>query len=204
MQNADPAYGDERGSQKDALDRALDAVLAKYAADEPRAGLEQRVLTRLRSESTCSPNRSWWKLSAAGAIAALLAITLGLAWRSNRPAKTLVLRHPPTPVERVQPATTQIALNAEKPATLVLRPKHKAKGHHAHQSVNAADAPKLDQFPSPAPLTSEELALVHYVRQFPRDAVTVASAQEEFEKEIQQEAARGRQGTSGSTDEQER
>jgi hypothetical protein len=47
--------------------------------------------------------------------------------------------------------------------------------------------PKLDQFPSPQPLSEQELALARYVHDFPREATLIALAQAEHEKEIQQE-----------------
>jgi hypothetical protein len=43
--------------------------------------------------------------------------------------------------------------------------------------------PKLDQFPSPQPLSAEEIALARYVKNFPKEAQLVADAQEEFELE---------------------
>ena len=41
---------DWQAAERDPLDRDLDAALAKYAAVEPRAGLEDRVLANLRAE----------------------------------------------------------------------------------------------------------------------------------------------------------
>lgn len=203
MRNTDATDGNERQSENDALDLVLDAALREYAAAEPRAGLEQRVLAQLQCERVRLPNRSWWTWSVAGVVAALLAFTLALALRSNGPAKTVIQRHPPVPIETVQPSATQVAVGREIRATPVTGLRQKATWHHAHRAIVVADSPKLDQFPSPEPLTSEELALVRYVRQFPHDAVIVASAQEEFEKEIQQAVAAGGQVTSNSV-EQER
>jgi hypothetical protein len=201
MQNTDPAHWDERRREKDDLDLALDAALAKYAAVEPRAGLEQRILTQLQAENARLPNRSWWQWSAACAIAVLLACMLALAWRSNRPAK-LVVQRPSAPVERA-PSATQVEATGEIQTAAAIRQIHKATRHQVRPpAVVAADGPKLDQFPSPEPLTKEELALVQYVRHFPSDAVIVASAQEEFEKEVEQEIAGRRQATSNSIEEE--
>jgi hypothetical protein len=197
MKSNDKKSWDDSQGEGDALDRALDAALAKYAAVEPRVGLEQRILARLQSASAPVPNRSWWQWSAACAIAVLLAFTLALAWRSNRPAK-LEVQHPSAPVERA-PSATQFEANGEVHAAAAIRQIHKAR---RHQATVVADGPKLDQFPSPEPLTNEELALVRYVRHFPQDAVIVASAQEEFEKEVEQEIATGRQATSNSIEEE--
>jgi hypothetical protein len=51
------------------------------------------------------------------------------------------------------------------------------------RAVAEAD-PKLDVFPSPRPLSEEELALARYVRHFPSDAKLVAQAQEASEREV--------------------
>lgn len=203
MQNTDGAHGNERRSEEDVLDLALDEAVRKYAAVEPRPGLEQRVRAQLQSESTRLPRRSGWQWSAAGAIAALLVIVAALAWRSNKPVKMVSQQRPSSAVERAQPSATRVAVNSEIQTTAVTQPRHKAMRHHIHQTLAVADAPKLDQFPSPEPLTKEELALVRYVRGFRQDAVIVANAQEEFEKEVEQEVAAGGPATSNSV-EQER
>jgi hypothetical protein len=202
MESNHPKWPDDAQSEDDALDRALDAALAKYAAAEPRAGLEQRILAHLQSESVCLPNRCWWRWCAAGAVVALLAIMLAMPWRSNKPPSTATQRHPSAAIERAQPSATRAAVNREMPATAAGFQRHKATRHHVRQPLVVADAPKLDQFPSPEPLTKEELALVHYVRQFRQDAVIVASAQEELEKEVQHDDAAGRQATSNSIEEE--
>lgn len=204
MRNTDPARENKGQGEKDTLDLALDAALVEYSDVEPRAGLEQRILAHLQSKGARLLSRSWWRWSAAGAIAVLLALTVALAWRPNRATKTVGQTHPPAAVERVQASPTPVAVHRQTRTHASMHARSTSARRHARQSVVVAREPKLDQFPSPEPLTREELALVRYVRQFPRDALAVAIEQEEFEKEIQQLATAGRQGTSSSTDEQER
>lgn len=48
------------------------------------------------------------------------------------------------------------------------------------------DQPKLDQFPTPRPLSEQEKLLVRYVHEFPEEALLIAKAQAESEKEIEQ------------------
>ncbi len=72
--------------KQDELDRMLDAALAKYAAVEPRTGLEDRILANLRAERTRVPDRAWWRWSVAGALAAVVVVALALAWRSGKPS----------------------------------------------------------------------------------------------------------------------
>jgi len=45
---------------------------------------------------------------------------------------------------------------------------------------------RLDRFPSPQPLSEQELALARYVSEFPQEATLIARTQAEFENEIRQ------------------
>jgi len=185
--------------ERDALDGMLDAALGKYAAVEPRSGLEHRILVNLRSEQGKSPARSWWRWSAAGVVAALIVIVAALAWKANRQTKSVAQQHAPAPILRVMSASAGSAEGAGPlPGVRTVR----ANAQRNHPAAMASNGPKLGRFPSPEPLTPEELALVRYARQFPQDAVMIASAQEQFEKEVQQEAASSRQATSNSVEEE--
>lgn len=183
--------GDNAQTQGDALDRELDRTLMKYAAVEPRAGLEQRILAHLRSEQASVPTRSWWQLSTAGIVAALIVMVV-LLWRSNKPPKT-VAQHPPAPIEAVPASSAQIVTN-NRPE--VLHPfavqQTNARHRQVHQLVVvAADAPKLDQFPSPRPLSEQEKLALEYVARFPHEASLLARAQSNFERQQEMEERQG-------------
>jgi hypothetical protein len=45
-----------------------------------------------------------------------------------------------------------------------------------HAAMPAASAPKLDQFPSPQPLSEQEKILAHYVTNYPQHAALIAQA----------------------------
>lgn len=195
---------DRARTERDTLDHALDAALEKYAAVEPRAGLEQRVLSRLQSETRTIPIRSWWQWSTVGAVATLLVITAAWAWKSSRPAKSFAQQHPSAPIEIVSPSSTLAASGVPGP---VRPPKARAvhtQPRRRHPPVVAADGPKLDQFPSPRPLSEEELALTRYVRQFPAEAIVIARAQEDFEKEMLQQEKDTLEGVSTDSERPER
>ena len=49
----------ENWRSRDELDRALDAVLAKCAAAEPRVGLDDRILANLRTVEARAADRKW-------------------------------------------------------------------------------------------------------------------------------------------------
>jgi hypothetical protein len=195
--NCQKSWNNGQG-EDEALDRALDAALAKYSAVEPRTGLEQRILASLRSERDRVPVSSRWQWSAVGVLA-LVVIIAALAWKSNRPTKSVAQQHAPAPIERVASTSADSSRSA---GLLPTRRAVQTNAQREHSALMASKGPKLTQFPSPEPLTQEELALVRYAKQFPEDAVVIASAQEEFEKEIQQEAAASGQSTSNSIEEE--
>jgi hypothetical protein len=159
------------------LDRVLDEALAKYAAVAPRMGLEERVLASLRAEQARAPERVWWRWSVAGALAAVVVVALALAWRSGRPHAPSANHHP-TPTPSVQQSGMPAVSNSGAiPRAPVRRSRPK---------VEIAANPKLDQFPSPRPLSEQEKLLVRYVHEFPEEAVLIAKAQAESEKELEQ------------------
>lgn len=168
----------------DELDRALDAALVRYAAVEPRPGLETRVLANLRARPAV--NRSWLRWPAIAACAAAVIIVIALAWRTGRSVSPIAHDRPaighPVP-------TTQIVSTAAKTAPPQTRPaKHRGSLRQFQpESAIAAATPRLDQFPSPQPLSSEEIAIAEYVKKFPKEAQLVARAQEEFALETQKQ-----------------
>lgn len=173
--------------KQDEVDRVLDAALAKYAAAEPMAGLEQRVLATLRAERAQIPDRAWWRWSIAGALAAAVILALTLALRSGRTPHPVVANHPAstTPSTALGPSLspTQIVSNPRSARSLKSRRSYPLVATAGHGEM---DSPRLDQFPSPQPLNEQERALARYVSDFPQEATLVARAQDEYEKEIQQ------------------
>jgi len=164
------------------LDDQIDAVLAKYGAVEPRTGLEERILANLKSRERASAPVAWSR--SAGALAAALLIAISLLWvEKHSPQK--VVPHATSLPE--QASHQPIAQSAPPDSTHRVKPvKVRAKGKRSFtQPALAAAEPKLDRFPSPQPLTEEELALVRYVQSFPQEATLIAQAQEEFEFETQ-------------------
>jgi hypothetical protein len=161
-----------RVSETAALDRELDAALARYAAVEPRAGIEARVLANLQAERELSAHSPWgWKPVTALA-AAVLILAAVLAWTSGRRTQA---------VHRESGATShpQVALNSanrpERPPTPFV--KSESGGRRAHPVHRlATTVPKLEQFPSPQPLSEQEQMLANYVAKDPEHAVLVARA----------------------------
>jgi hypothetical protein len=84
-----------------------------------------------------------------------------------------------------QPVPTQAAQVAKSTKETKLSHVRSAKKQTRQSSATTVAAdPKLDVFPSPQPLSEEELALAQYVRNFPSDARLIAQAQQTSDTEI--------------------
>ena len=174
----------EQGEQQDQLTKILDAALKKYAAVEPRVGLEQRILARLQSEREQRPAFASWRWGVTAAVLATIIVTIGLAWRQTKPTQPVARR--PSTIQGEANPTTQLASTGNPDNASPIR-KGASPKPGRRRVRTAASPPKLDQFPSAQPLSQEELALVRYVQSFPEDATLIAQAQEEFEIETQKE-----------------
>ena len=134
----------------DELDRRIDNALAGYAGVEPLAGLEERVMRQVRMAS----RRRVLGWAAAIAVAASVVVTVS------------VVRVPRvvTPTYRVGvPAVMRPAPVVEKARVVTMR-------RARTRARRARPLPKLEQFPTPTPLTAEERALIAFVGRYPKEA----------------------------------
>ncbi len=175
--------------KQDELDRVLDAALAKYAAVEPREGLEDRVLANLRSERIRVPDRAWWRWSVMAALAAMVIVAVTLAWRSGRPPHLVVANHPSAATGTGKAPATQVVSKGEgNQVHLQERGAiRRAAARRPRSNVVIASNPKLDQFPSPQPLSEQEKLLQAYVAEYPEQAVLIARARTEALRQDQLE-----------------
>jgi hypothetical protein len=161
------------GREHDAFYRQLDAVLAKHATAEPRAGLEQRVLAQLRTEGGGTVAHTWWRWPAMVELAVAVAIVLGVSpvWRSPKTASEIA-------VDRL-PSIVQSGLQSAK--DIPNRPTHmkKTATRHSRRQSLAPVGPKLEQFPSPRPVSEQERILESYVKNELQQAALIAEARTE-------------------------
>ncbi len=177
---------------QDELDRLLDSALAKYSTVEPRSGLEERVLANLQAERKNDPSRVRWQWGLAAVVAAVVVAALSFSWRLETTKDPSVASHPAVQDSSSRIPEGQMArhdLNTDTPQRF--EPAHRKTPHPQIAPIPAA-GPKLDQFPSPQPLSEQELALAKYASTFPEEAILIATAQEEFEKETQRRAKQSR------------
>jgi hypothetical protein len=189
---------------QDALDSLLNRALAKYSAAEPRPGLEERILAGLRTAPKDSATPAWrrWFLVPA---AATVVIAIALWWQFALPSHTPTANLPPVtqsnapalnvPVSKVEQQDAHVETLRRTAQSVV--PKTHRKG-----TAYSVTHPKLEQFPSPQPLSEQELALAKYASAYPQEAALIATAQVEFEKETQRRANQFRSQAEAHTGEE--
>ena len=141
------------------VDRWLDEALRQYAQIARCEGLENRVLANLRTRRDTSAYDWRWMPVFVGVI---VIASLAIFW-PKQPSQ------PVTKTAEVLPPPLQ----ATKPVSQIVpkipsNPQRHFAVEPAQASTNLA-APKLDQFPSPRPLSQQEELLLAYVRQVPRE-----------------------------------
>ena len=177
--------GEARPSrEQDEFDRELNAALAKYAAAEPRAGLEERVLANLRAEREHGVGRAGWRWHALALAAVTIAVVVALVWRFERQTTERRAGRPTLTMpggQHLSPeAGAAIASEPGRP-TIQATKKSGRPGLRPPQRVLAAaeERPKLEQFPSPQPLSEQERILADYVADYPEHAALIAQARAE-------------------------
>lgn len=136
----------------DELDRTIDGALAGYSDAEPLAGLEERVLNRVRLAEAGRRCVLGW-VFAFVVVASLAMVAIVVRTPRHSEPKTYVVGIP---------AVEGPALAAERP---LVATKRRAKSH----APRKRPLPKQDQFPAPLPITAEERALLA-LAEHPKDA----------------------------------
>jgi hypothetical protein len=140
-------------NSRDELDRLIDGALASYSNAEPLAGVEARVLNRVRLAQA----RQRWMFAWAAGLAVAASVVAGILIRTER-------RVVPKPVEVLK------AANVAPPVPVVnraVRIRARVRGKRPKA------LPKLEQFPTPTPLSAEERALAAFVQRDPKEAQQV-------------------------------
>lgn len=165
---------------KQDLDHEVEAALAKYAAVEPRAGLEERILASLRAERVENSRVIGWLWCAVGALAVVI-FALALVWRSSTLHTPPIATHhgtgAPSVIPSRPPGIPEVGTKTAQP--LKLQPSVRRATILTRRVSVAAANPKLDRFPSPQPLGAQEQILQDYVADYPEQAVLIARARNE-------------------------
>ncbi len=140
------------------VDELLEASLKRYGGEEPRAGLEMRVLAGVQSRQGAARRRRLvWALAAGAGMLAAIVLALHSARAPRR-----------EPVISAS-APRQAAKTAASPGSAASRnwsPRHvqgpREKPRTPKPGVRATEPSRPEQFPTPMPLTEQEKLLLTY------------------------------------------
>ena len=141
----------------DKWERVLDEGIAGYASAEPLAGIEERILAKIRAAGRPERRLKGW-------VVGLLVGVAGLCLLVMLPLRKEEVRPLPVRAGVVVPAQVSVS----KKAASVL-----------HRRARVRALPKLAVFPTPSPLTVEERQLMAMVAADPKGT---AEAFESLEK----------------------
>jgi hypothetical protein len=166
--------------KKDTLmDEMLDSLLAKYSSEEPRPGLESRILANLSESARKEAVQGWWNLKWFWAGAVATGIIIAVLVINGR--------------QHVAPPTNVVVKAGQPVLQPEIRPHFAIKGEetgkiHRHRPLAPTLQPKnatlaLSQrpaiFPTPTPLSEQEKLLLRYLAGTPREEVIAQSRPEE-------------------------
>jgi hypothetical protein len=167
-------------NDRDRFDDVLDKALRHYGNVEPRIGLESRILANMQVAGKRALSGYRWVLAGAIATALVIAIDGGIWHQALMPKQNITL--PPVPKNALRavgsetiPRTPQIAKT---------RAPRQRRYTSAASSVASTSTPKLDRFPSPLPLSQQELLFASYAEHFPKEALLLVQEQRDFEEDI--------------------
>jgi acyl-CoA synthetase (AMP-forming)/AMP-acid ligase II len=165
------------------IDELLDSALTQQRRAEPGSRLEGRILAHVRTASERNAGRKTWELWLAAAATAAIVVffAIHLANRSQSPVRKTSQASNAVPVP--SPTETLKANSEPAPAaadaTKVVEPKQAAR--RERKTLRRAEAHHWpSQFPTPAPLTAEQRALVQYVRETPPQVLAAPILKADF------------------------
>jgi hypothetical protein len=165
--------------KKDTLmDEMLDSLLAKYSSEEPRPGLETRILANLSESAREEGVQGWWNLKWlwVGAVAAAIIIAaLVINGRQHvaPPTNVVVNTGQPAPQEGIQPHAPAVRNEAVR-----ISPR-KPLASTRPQNATLALSERPAVFPTPTPLSEQEKLLLSYLAGTPREEVVAQSHPDE-------------------------
>ncbi len=163
------------------LDQVLESLLACYSDEQPRPGLETRLLANLRAQAEQQKSSGWrwqWVFAVAGTAALVVLVALVVHLRHTSPVIPQNANKVIKPVVQPQkqaPTVTQVGDRPQKPFIhsspniVVKRQNEPAQLAEQRQEV----------FPTPTPLSDQEKLLLRYMARTPREEIVAQSRPDE-------------------------
>lgn len=161
------------------VDQLTDSALLHHRAAQPRPGLEARLLERARAAASeeATAGKAWklWFAAAATAVV-MMFVAIGVANRSHGPAieTSEAVDTVPSTSSRQTLAENTAAIPKAGNAIPIIEPKRAAHRESNRSRQVEAHHHWPSQFPTPAPLTAEQKALVQYVRETPTQVLAAS------------------------------
>jgi len=164
-------------NDRDRFDDVLDKVLRQYGNVEPRIGLENRILANMQVAGKRAHSKYRWFLAGAVATALVIAISGGVWHQYSIPKHTV----PAPAVPQNELGEVRSATVPRAPQIAKTRASRQRRPATAGSNVASTSGRRLDQFPSPLPLSQQELLFASYAEHFPKEALLIAQEQRDFE-----------------------
>jgi hypothetical protein len=161
-------------------------------------GLENRILANLATQqaSVMTRRRWWWAFGVAAAMAAV-GMIVWLGGINHVKSADNIAHKTTTAAQKTATANGQFEVKRPMAEAAIQR---RARPRSA-KTIEAAAVPRLSEFPSPRPLSQQELLFAGYAKHFPREATLIAQEHDKFEKEIQQAQQEAENGLAVSNQE---
>lgn len=166
------------------VDELLEASLKHYGQEEPRLGLEARILASVRASGRRTTRLRWvWSLGATAVAVTIVGLALYLASHTSVPTTQVsqTVASKPGPLVTGNPAQTPMSAPVAPVSPRAKRgggDTATAKVIIREQGRTIARVKRPEQFPTPTPLTEQEKLLLTYVEEVPSSVLT-AQAREE-------------------------
>ncbi|MBB6145378.1 hypothetical protein HNQ77_003336 [Silvibacterium bohemicum] len=184
---------DRESPHRDELDALLDAALATYADPASSSDIASQVFASVRESGRCRRRygRLPWAIAVPVFAALLMMVLIPMRHARSRGRTSTTVANLSSPFERPQPLAHHPATPQERPsepaqtqaAPLVDRgvsPHRTAPLPIQSQQPSDKSLPKQEVFPTPAPLSKDEQALVAFVDRSPgKVAQAVAQSQQQ-------------------------
>jgi hypothetical protein len=148
------------------FDELLDGVLREDAAPEPRAGLEGRVMARVRADGQ---KRPVWKFVTWGAVAAALPVCIValLVWPKDVPPRQQHVKEVPVISASVLPERVVVEPGRDQ-RRMVIQSRISVRRESKGAVGEAQSLPKLDVFPTLSVAAEPVRKLAEVSRRYPK------------------------------------